>query len=554
MISNILTPKQLWNEYDPYKEPLRPSYLDIQEEDSYYHFTAYINGDSFDNEPIRIYVQCYIPKKSSFNTNLVLITDVGLNVTTDAQQINLAKKGYGVFSFDYSGINHKDAKYTHYPKAINYANYAYSKENFETITKTAKDTPIFIWSKVCRKVVNLVKQTRGDDSQIILAGYKYGADIAWQVAAMDKRIDGIVAFLNAGWKEFKDYPKFSSYKNLEINDSEKSWLSACSTQAYIKFVNCPALILAASNSTTTSLDRLVDSINLIKANGANVCLNISSGQCDSITKEAQILFTKWVDSMRIGTTLPKLPKIVLSEVNGSLIATADVDKSQDIERISIHYSYDEIDSSLRSWSTRLISLAGLKTDIPIYNETKLVFAFTSVKYKNGFELSSIPSYIEITPDLKLNKEEIKKSRIIFQKSLGITGWLVEQSSVYVDIVQPKIQQGPLNIYGITSSIGNLSTYTIGEYKFKCELQNLLQFDACSKEARSLVVEICSEKDGKYDYYYSTINLPKNNWTKFALKVTDFKTKNLIPLKDWGNIKKLTFIDVDNTLINNILWI
>ena len=45
MISNLLTPRQLWSNYDPYKEPLRPSYLDITESQSYYHFKTYINGE-----------------------------------------------------------------------------------------------------------------------------------------------------------------------------------------------------------------------------------------------------------------------------------------------------------------------------------------------------------------------------------------------------------------------------------------------------------------------------------------------------------------------------
>ena len=129
MISNLLTPRQLWSNYDPYKEPLRPSYLDITESQSYYHFKTYINGDSYDNEPIRIYVQCYIPKKSTFNSNIILMTDVGLHVEDDKQQENLANLGFGVFSFDYSGFTNSSSKFTHYPKSINYANYEFSNKD-----------------------------------------------------------------------------------------------------------------------------------------------------------------------------------------------------------------------------------------------------------------------------------------------------------------------------------------------------------------------------------------------------------------------------------------
>ena len=555
MISNLLTPRQLWSNYDPYKEPLRPSYLDITESQSYYHFKTYINGDSYDNEPIRIYVQCYIPKKSTFNSNIILMTDVGLHVEDDKQQENLANLGFGVFSFDYSGFTNSSSKFTHYPKSINYANYEYSNKDIFHDSVSPQNTPIFIWCKVCRKVINLIKQTRGDDSQIILTGYKLGADIAWQVAAIDKRVDAVAAFLNAGWQEFRNIPKLSNSALLpDKDDVSESWLSASSTQAYIKFVNCPALILAASNSPITSLDRIVDSANLIKSNGANICLNISAGQSNSMTKEAQILYLKWIDSLSKNTALPKLPKITISIYEHSLMANLDVDKSQEIEKISVHYSYDELDSTLRSWSNRLVPLAGLKTDIPVYKETKIIFAFASVKYKNGFELTSLPTFYEIPQDANIERTEIKKSRIIYQKSFGPNGWIVEQSSVYVDIVEPKIVQGPFGVYGITTQIGNLSTYTIGEYKFKCENQNLLQFDVCSSKSRELTVEITSGSNGVYNLFYSTITIPENVWTKCSLKVSDFKTKDLVPLKEWGNIKKLTFLNVDNALFNNIIWI
>ena len=72
----ILAPTQLLKDYDPSLEPLRPSYLQFQETEKYYAVEAYINGDKYDNAYTRIYVYGYLPKQTSFNTNIIFINDM----------------------------------------------------------------------------------------------------------------------------------------------------------------------------------------------------------------------------------------------------------------------------------------------------------------------------------------------------------------------------------------------------------------------------------------------------------------------------------------------
>ena len=232
----------------------------------------------------------------------------------------------------------------------------------------------------------------------------------------------------------------------------------------------------------------------------------------------------------------------------------NVDKSLDIEKIVVHYSYDEIDPLLRSWLSQPVTLAGLNTDIPVYNETQIVFAYVTVTYKEGFSLSSTPTYIYTPYDENFIRVNIPRSRIIYQKSYGTKGWIVEQTETILDFLEAQLEEGPLNITGITSPVGDLSTYTIGDYKYKSDAQNILQFDAASKEAKPLTVSIIAGTPGKYDTYYAVVNLNANKWTKCSLKMTNFKTKDMIPLREWGNIKKLSFKNINNTIINNIIWV
>lgn len=554
MEEKILTTTQLWNNYDPYSEPLRPSYLQFKDEHDCNYFEAYINGDSYNSKPVRIFVRGYIPKNAKFNANIVFVGDTTFGEANYSYEKSLISSGYGIFTFDYLGISKEQLEYTRYPKEIEFANYCLAKEHLNKAIPNATNTCIFVWSKVLRKVISLVKQLRGDDTKILLAGYGAGADIAWQVSAVDERVDGIATILNAGWKEFSDTPKWSDDLNLEFNNERKRWHSACATQTYIKFVKCPSLILAASNCSTTSVDRLADTIRLLSDNNVETILNISSGQSGSVSKQSHILFYTWLDHITKNVKLPIMPVIKLSESNGKILANITIDKSLDIEKITMHYSYDELDSRLRSWSSQLISAQGLKCEIPIYEPTKYIFSYVTIEYKNGYEISSVPVFYPLDDKKAYQRKQIKKSRIIYQTSFGIFPWLVENTSAFLANHEAKIDIGPLGICGITSDVGDLSTYTIGEYKYKSDNQNLLQFDAASETSKSIEVCIIAGEVGHFEEYYAKVDIHENKWTKCSLKLSDFKTKNLVPLKEWGNVKKLTFKNVNKTLFNNIIWV
>lgn len=551
----ILAPNQLWKEYDPSSEPLRPSYLEFKESEKYYSVAVFINGDKHDNSYTRIYVYGYLPKQTQFNSNIIFINDV-LDKTFSVDNLKAyADAGYGVFTFDYIGKTSLHGHYTIYPDSISYANYSLSKEHLTHAIPTAKDTTFYVWNKVCMKVIALIKQLRGDDCKIILSGYKTGADIALQVAAIDKRVDAVASFLNLGWKDYRNYPRFATDLHMPIDDERKRWLAGCATESYLKFVKCPILCVTTTNCSITSLDRIADSEAILKSNRVPFSLSTLTGLSDSISFRARSLLYGWLTALTQNKKMPKNPDVELKiDKNGILIAQCSIDKSLDIEDIIINYSYDELDSTLRSWSSKYLDVNDLKTSLPIYSETQSVFAFITVNYKNGISLSSSLRYLTIDEDPQIVREPIKKTRIIFQKNMGIDGWLVEIVGSMFQFFEPQIVQGPLNLSGITCESGSLSTYSIGSYTLKSVSQNLLQFDACANQNRDLIIEVCSGTYGAYKTYRAKASLQKDTWKKCSLRLSDFKDKDLISLKSWRNVKKLSFIDANGVLLNNIIWV
>ena len=551
----ILAPTQLWKDYDPIAEPLRPSYLECQESENYYAVEVYINGDKYDNSYTRIYVYGYMPKQTSFNSNIIFINDV-MDKTFSIDNLKAyADAGYGVFTFDYIGKTNLHGHYTIYPDKVAYANYTESGEHLYRANPTAKDTSFFVWDKVCMKVIALIKQLRGDDCKIILSGYKTGADIALQVAAIDKRVDAVASFLNLGWKDYRNYPKLAQDLHMPIDDERKRWLAGAATESYLKFIKCPLLCVTTTNCSITSLDRIQDSVNILKGNRVPFALSVLPGLSDSISFRARSLLYGWVSSFTQNKKLPKIPDVDFKiDKNGNVIVSANIDKTSDVEDVIINYSYDELDSTLRSWSEKFLSSDDLKTTVPVYDETKILFAYVTVNYKNGISLSSTLKYLPLGEDAQVIRTAVKKTRIIFQKSMGIDDWIVEIVGSMFQFYEPQIVQGPLNLSGITCERGNLTTYSIGSYKLKSVTQNLLQFDACALSDRKLTVQVCSGTYGMYKTYTAHVNLEKDKWKKCSLKLFDFKDDNLVPLKSWRDVKKLAFIDASGVLLNNIIWV
>ena len=154
---------------------------------------------------------------------------------------------------------------------------------------------------------------------------------------------------------------------------------------------------------------------------------------------------------------------------------------------------------------------------------------------------------------KIDKVTPERTRIIYERKRGLGIWAVD--NVKGEYFMPELKAGANDIVGVTAIKGNLSTYYISDKNFERKENSIFQFDCYSQVDRTLKVEMSVETDDfSYTSYAVEVKLPKGEWQKIALSHGDFKTKDLVSLKEWNKVKKLSFLDIDNTLINNIIWI
>ena len=552
MENSILSPISLWEDYDPSAVKLKPNFLKYETDNrNVVHFEAYISCDT-DEDTDTPLVYCYgsIPKSNYQNATVIYINGYKASVQEELEDVFMPK-GYGLVSFDYLGKS-DNPRYTIYPQSLEYGNYVNSEGHLDSYVNSPKDSCVYLWSKMCRNVITFVKNLLGEDNKIYLRSSVEGGNISWQVAGSDKRIDGLIATNNAGWAEFKGLFRFAgSIDEFDFRDDELQWISACSPQAYAKFVTCPVLYISGTNCDYTSIDRVEKTLVLTRNKGNNrvcFCPNLTN----IIDNYARATIVSWLDDVHNNASMPNSPKLNFETNDGKVTVRMEYDDSHEIDRLVVYYSYNEPNSEYRHWDRIILSSGNPVTEIPVrYGDTK-IFAFSNILYKDGRCFSSLPQMLDLDK-VKVDRVAPKRTRIVYERKHGLNAWAVD--NINGASRMPELKIGAYDIFGVTSDKGNLSTFYISDKNFERKETSILQFDCYSETDRTLTVEFLVEADDfAYESYTVDVDVVGGEWQKITLSHGDFKTKELVTLRDWDRIKKLTFVDIDGTLINNLIWI
>ena len=547
-----MSPSLLWANYDADAVKLKSNFIKYETSDNgIVDFEVYLSCEGEDKSTTLTYCYGKIPKQNFKNATVIYIKGYKSDLSNEVFEAFLPK-GYAVVCFDYIGKASGKSKYTIYPDSLNYANLAYSARHLDGFVKSPKDSCVFIWSKMCRNVITFVKKLLGEDNKIYLRSSLEGGNILWQVAGMDKRVEAIISANNAGWEESRGLFRFSeSPDEFNFSEDKIKWMSACAPQSYAKFVNCPVLFISGTNSSLTSIDRVEKTFALTDNNGDNracLCSNLTN----TMNANAKTSLAIWLDQVYYNLPRPKAPTAAFEVIENKLSVKVEFDDSAEIERMVVHYCYNEINSELRHWNKEVISSANPVANIPIRTGDTKIFAYASVIYKDGQFYSSLPIMFKLD-NVDLERLPMKTSHIVYERKNGLDAWVVDNNNG--EYFMPELKEGAFDIVGVTAQKGNLATYKISDKKYEHSENSIFQFDCYSATNRSLFVEMCVEIDlFKYEYYRVEVRLVGEEWQKIALSHNDFKTKERIPLKDWKKVKKLSFLNIDGILISNIIWV
>lgn len=531
-----LTPTQLWESYDPSEKGIELSILNILRKESVVEmniaFSAKLGSDK-----TRAKARVLYPTSGEVFPVILAVDDGYL------PENKLIESGFAIVYCDFSGHNG-----TIYGDSVKFAEYGNEGDHI-TAKLGADNSAVFVRAKLMRRLITAVESLPMlDSSAIAVTAWGNNANIAWQTAAMDKRVKALLPMLNFGWLDVCELDQTLT------DDEIIRWNIGCSIQAYAKFVECKILILLSTNNKVFKFDKLNDTIKALNPN-AQYSLYVSP-QTDEQLYECDETVIKFLKAALISDkSLIAAPKTTYSIAENQLNIGIEVDNTlSEIREVLLFYTYGGEDGAeYRSWRFVQVGcdITGRgRTEISVYDSTLNVYCYALANYKNGVTLCSEPMCIE-NDDIKEVVVKTTKKRIIYERKLGVSQFVEVNPDTRYVIPSIRLEMGAFDILGITTDNPIIKSYRIGEISNENN-ESILQMDVFSSEANEFTVGLITCEGVEYS---ATVSINNNaDWQKLQFNVSDFKDSELHSMKIWSNVKCMKIYNANKILFNNILWV
>ncbi len=544
----LLTPAQVWQEFNDSKEALNAQTLEEGQVDGLSVSYASFNALSVADGEVTAVAQ--ITRASASNKYILIVQNYKKAVQQEVVA-DLARKGYTVVVPDCSAIGEKYK--TVFPNSLAYGNVDQAGEHLTYVCPTAKDTCQYLYSVIVRRTITYIIEALSG-KEILLMGIGDGTEVAMQVAGMDERICGLTLINGAGYKEYKSLNKYGNKQELQINQRLLCWLTGVASVAYAKHVKAPVFVAICSNSKSADIDRLSNLFGLFQENHARI--NITPRGVDTIRAEAYKSMLMWIDDVFNKNDIPSRPKIDIRASEENLYLDIYGDSCRNIKEITAYYSYGEYDHLVRNWyeqKCEAVSKSQYLVKLDIVNDEGPIFAFCQITYKDGFSMSSFEDYTELD-GLQLKKTADELSRIVYEGAAGIGGFSEESNNdIFLEdgIAQ---QLTPLGLKGVTSASGELVNYEIGR-QAEYNKGRILQIDVYSQKEVNLGIKLLVKFDETVEEYVTEGFLKGSSGAFISQKFSanEFKNSKLMALEDWDKVKAIK-IDGKEIIIGKILFI
>ena len=551
MSSNILTPITLWQNFDdtlPLKETVIKT-IPMGNADFNY---LYFSGRQTNISRVRIY-GIYAKQKGDSLGSILILPDAKDEVDQELV-FHFSKLGYDVLCVDLHGEGEDFKDYTKYPSDVDYANFKKCYRSFHYVDNTAKETCWYEWTSVARYSVSFLK-FKNPSNKIGVLGIKQGANVLWQLASMDKRVDASIFLFGAGWLAYKNLFKLEG-NNIEIDDERTKFLAGIEPQAYAQFVECPTLYLTTTNCNEFDSERAMDTLIRLKnieESYLNFITNTKLALDFNSLKNCELFFERYLLNKKV--TLGQ-PNIEINFDDENILFNVTSTKKSEIESVNVYVSFNDINPKERIWYNATFT-SQTKSGIYRFKQRVLggcdtVVAFAVVKYVNGFTSSTHYAYKKVNintssifPSLIFSSSKMPSSFVVEDIKTELIGNVFSTNDTYY------LSEGPYGINGITSE-NTLTSYAVKKLIPRLNDDSFIKFDIYLKTQDTLTVTLNTSDDVKYFY---TLPLEGNKeWQNIQLTFADFKTINGQSIKDFEKITSISVSALGTIMVNNFIII
>ncbi|MDR2634404.1 MAG: hypothetical protein LBC13_00305, partial [Clostridiales bacterium] len=504
MSYKFLTPLQVWESFNPVKEPVELSIMKTSEHEGIHSSECFFTSETVSDGKVRGFFKIYAKTEwedaAERRPTVVLLPAIApLNLKSYLHWF--LDRGIAVAVLNYAGAaSDSDKGCTCYPPSLEYGNFLKAGSHLHRVAESARDTTWFLWTKLVRRALTALSETAFvDKERLALVGIREGAQIAWQVAGIDDRLKAVMPLFGCGYAEYSGHFKYGSSNNIEMTEEHKCWIAGVAPQSFAQFIGCPLYFLSGSNSVYGDMDRAYDIVNFVQS--PHALMGISPMRDSQLGADIIESALKWLDYALNGLLEERvLPELKFENRSGRLFLNIRV--NDNIEILRVYMSENEVDPTLRTWEriadvqTADITDKEIVCAIPVYKNHGRVFVYANALYNDGIIASSrmvteVPEQLGIIAEAAPSLAE----RVIYAGSAGVNGAFVsERERLSLDGGFVIAAEGPEGITGITADNACLSTYKLNKSVFSKDKTRLLNFSAFSREKRNITLSLKTADD------------------------------------------------------------
>lgn len=541
----MLTPPEVWREYDPQKGSFEEEVLkEWDAAGAHYkevYFNAFING-----QKIRVY-GIYAAPIGGMNLPGVLHLHGGGQTVNPHWLREWTKRGYAALSCNYHGTWPDRKHFTIFPEALKQGNHLHAGNKRVATNPDVRSSSWYIWSALGRRTLTYLEQQKAvDPERLGIFGISMGGTTTWSLA-MDPRVKAACAIYGCGWNRFyRDQYKYTRKPSpVSPSTSDRVWLAGMAPEAYPPYIKCPVLFLSSSNDHHGNMDRAYETLARLPESSISRQAFTPRFRHHIAPSHNEVLM-RWMDwHLKRKKSLPQTPKteVMLNET-GVPILKVTPDQPQSVTRLEVYYALKNPFAPSRNWRSATATLRdGIwQAPLPVMDVSHYLFAFANVEYGKGVVLSS-PLKAVIPARLGKARATEKPSRRIYAGPEGTGMWTVNSPGTDpipgFERVNLKAATGPEGKKGFTVARRSFPiTYQVGDPRWTGPGDASLQFEVATQKDQEFMVTVWENHFAKGSReYQARVKLEgQSGWQTINLKPDDFREKkSQAALAGWDRI-------------------
>lgn len=413
-----------------------------------------------------------------------------------------------------------------------------------SVQPSVRHSPWYHYTIAARRALTLLESLPGVDGERLgLFGISYGGNVAWIVAGCDDRVRTAVPIYASGWNYWRpDEPP---------SPDLAAWTATLAPETYARYIDCPVLLLNATNDFNGSFERCFDSLSRVRGETRH---SFSFGANHHLYDRQADTLDAWMrDKLADDRPWPATPVLELRQADGRVEAVVDeaVDVGPDRPVTDVEIAYTvtlDCAPQARFWRTTRDAVLSLPAG------ARSVLATANVTYEAGFTLTSWPCRL----DGVQVASGVPATTLVDDFAAGVGDWTANAAPTDPIVKTDHVQAATMDdrpvltfdrtVYGEGPLSFSFGTHKVGDPQYRAPSGAALACRFFAGPGTSLEVHAWADHWGPAQRRHvatckwaadRTVEAPC--WTNVVVEAAQCLDEHGTPLADFSTVNRIDFV-------------